>query len=305
MRKSVVLSSLGLLTLWSVSAFGLSITLSGPTGYEYHVDPLGRHWVRAEGTIRVEFSYEDFIAPTPTSASSTTIVLNEGSTVAGLASCKVLGLRTISTLVLATSHDGSIVRHVRNSAAFPESISVSKTVYGGNRRDTWGGQYFGGDEILWEWDGGFGVGSGKWWFERLAPANQPPDCSTPQPSVATLWPPNNKFVPVEVLGVTDPDGDPVTITITAIMQDEPVDTFGDGSFTPDGEGVGTSTAQLRAERSGAAKVPGNGRMYHVFFTASDGRGGTCSGEVVVSVPHNIKKPAVDDGPLYDSTALTP
>jgi len=136
-------------------------------------------------------------------------------------------------------------------------------------------------------------------------ANQPPDCSKARPSVATLWPPNNKFVPVQVLGVTDPDGDPVTITITAIRQDEPVDTFGDGSFTPDGMGVGTSTAQLRAERSGTAKVPGNGRVYHVFFTADDGRGGTCSGKVLVSVPHDMNKPAIDGGALYDSTALKP
>jgi hypothetical protein len=135
--------------------------------------------------------------------------------------------------------------------------------------------------------------------------NQPPDCSGAYPSVATLWPPNNKFVPVQVLGVTDPDGDPVTITIDAIRQDEPVNTFGDGSFTPDGKGVGTTTAQLRAERSGTAKVPGNGRVYHVFFTADDGRGGTCSGEVRVSVPHDMSKPAIDGGALYDSTALTP
>ena len=136
-------------------------------------------------------------------------------------------------------------------------------------------------------------------------ANQPPDCSKARPSVATLWPANNKFVPVQVLGVTDPDGDPVTITITGIRQDEPVNTFGDGSFTPDGKGVGTSALELRAERAGTAKVPGNGRVYHVFFTASDGRGGECSGEVQVTVPHDMNKPALDGGALYDSTALKP
>jgi hypothetical protein len=135
--------------------------------------------------------------------------------------------------------------------------------------------------------------------------NQPPDCSQAKPSIAILWPPNNQFVPVQVLGVTDPDGDPITITITGIKQDEPVNTVGDGNFTPDGKGVGTDTAQLRAERSGTAKVPGNGRVYHVYFTASDGRGGVCTGKVLVAVPHDIKKPAVDGGALFDSTAVSP
>ncbi len=134
--------------------------------------------------------------------------------------------------------------------------------------------------------------------------NQPPDCSGAYPSIARLWPPNNKFVPVQVLGVTDPDGDPVTITIDAIRQDEPVNTYGDGNFAPDGTGVGSSTAQVRAERSGTAKVPGNGRMYHIYFTADDGRGLTCSGEVLVGVPHDVKDAVIDGGPIYDST-LTP
>ena len=96
--------------------------------------------------------------------------------------------------------------------------------------------------------------------------NQPPDCDEANPSVATLWPPNHQWVPVTINGVTDPDGDPVAIAFTSIRQDEPVDTNGDGSFTPDGRGVGTSTAELRAERSGTKKVPGNG-----VFTPSPSR----------------------------------
>ena len=91
------------------------------------------------------------------------------------------------------------------------------------------------------------------------------------------------------------------ITIDGIFQDEPVETFGDGSFAPDGQGVGTSAAEVRAERAGTKKVPGNGRVYHIFFTADDGFGGTCEGKVLVGVPHNKKKIPVDDGPLYNST----
>jgi hypothetical protein len=142
-------------------------------------------------------------------------------------------------------------------------------------------------------------------LEKIIP-NQPPDCSEAYPSVESIWPPNHKFVsPIHVLGVTDPDDDPVSIVIDSIYQDEPVDTYGDGRFTPDGKGVGTSAAAVRAERAGTKKVPGNGRVYHIFFTADDGRGGTCEGEVLVGVPHDVKDTPIDDGALYDSTALAP
>jgi hypothetical protein len=135
--------------------------------------------------------------------------------------------------------------------------------------------------------------------------NQPPDCSGAFASTELIWPPNHQWVPIQILGVTDPDGDVLTITIDAIRQDEPVDTLGDGAFTPDGGGLGTDTAWVRAERSGTNKTPGNGRVYHISFTADDGRGGTCSCTVLVGVPHNVKKPPVDGGALFDSTAPAP
>jgi hypothetical protein len=137
--------------------------------------------------------------------------------------------------------------------------------------------------------------------------NTPPLCDDAMPSIETLWPPNHNFVMINVLGVTDPDGDPISITIDSILQDEPVDTFGDGKFTPDGQGIGTDTAAVRAERAGTKKVPGNGRVYHISFTADDGRGGSCSGEVLVGVPHDQGQRSVpiDDGALYNSTALAP
>lgn len=140
-------------------------------------------------------------------------------------------------------------------------------------------------------------------FDLTAVWNRDPDCSAAAPSIDTLWPPNHKFVPVSVVGVTDPDGDEFVITIDSIMQDEPVDTFGDGTFAPDGQGVGTSLAEVRAERTGNPNVPGNGRVYHIGFTATDGFGGSCSGSVAVGVPHDVQDIPVDDGPLYDSTTF--
>ena len=129
--------------------------------------------------------------------------------------------------------------------------------------------------------------------------NGPPVCSAAVPSLEQLWPANHKFVSVSILGVTDPDSDPVTISIDGIWQDEPVNGTDDGNTSPDGAGVGTDTAELRAERDGLA----NGRAYHVFFTAADGQFNSCSGEVIVFVPLNKGEygPAIDDGPLYDAT----
>lgn len=120
-----------------------------------------------------------------------------------------------------------------------------------------------------------------------------PDCSAAEPSKIQLWPPHHRFEPIHVLGVTDPDGDAVTITIDAIFQDEPV---GD---EPDGQGVGASIAEVRADRVGS----GNGRVYHIGFSAADDKGSVCRGEVLVGVPHDKKDTPIDDGARYDSTRI--
>lgn len=129
--------------------------------------------------------------------------------------------------------------------------------------------------------------------------NTPPFCGDAYPSIGLLWPPNGGFAPIHVLGVTDADGDAVSIIIDSIYQDEPVFGPGSGNSAPDGIGVGGSTAYVRAERNGN----GDGRFYHIFFTASDGNGGSCSGEVIVVVPKNlgVRNVPVDGGALYDST----
>jgi hypothetical protein len=157
---------------------------------------------------------------------------------------------------------------------------------------------------------GGGVLSAVWnllVLERAIP-NRPPNCEDAYPSVETIWPPNHKFVPVEVLGVVDPDEDELTITILGIYQDEPVDTYGDGKFTPDGIiAEDKASCEVRAERSGTKKVPGDGRVYHIRFLAEDGRGGECVGKVRVCVPHDQSgDPCIDSGPpYYDSTATAP
>ncbi len=143
---------------------------------------------------------------------------------------------------------------------------------------------------------------GDWdWYAQVdnvaLTCNLKPDCDGATASPDTLWSPNHQFEEITV-DVTDPDGDPVTVTVDSIFQDEPVLDEGTGNTCPDGQGVGTSTAEVRAERDGNA----NGRVYHIGFTADDGRGGTCTGEVQVGVPHDQSgTPPVDDGALHDST----
>ncbi|HEY7725790.1 MAG TPA: hypothetical protein VH880_10670, partial [Anaeromyxobacteraceae bacterium] len=90
---------------------------------------------------------------------------------------------------------------------------------------------------------------------------------------------------------------PVDVTITGVSQDEPVNAAGDGNTSPDAAVAG-GAATLRAERSGG----GDGRVYHLSFTASSG-GRSCDGAVAVCVPHDRGQGAscVDQGPLYDST----
>jgi hypothetical protein len=105
-------------------------------------------------------------------------------------------------------------------------------------------------------------------------------------------------VPVSIAGVVDPDGDPVTLSVTGITQDEPVQGQGSGDTCADATGVGSEAASLRAERSGS----GDGRVYHIGFMAEDGRGGRCSGEVIVCVPHDRNRACVDQGKLFDSTS---
>jgi hypothetical protein len=128
--------------------------------------------------------------------------------------------------------------------------------------------------------------------------NAPPVCTAAQAFPSVLWSPNHQFVPTIVMGVTDPDGDAVTITVTGVTQDEPVNAKGDGNTSPDAV-IEAGAASVRAERSGK----GNGRVYEVSFKAEDGTGGSCTGKVTVGVPHSMQVglTAIDDGLRYDST----
>jgi TolB protein len=119
--------------------------------------------------------------------------------------------------------------------------------------------------------------------------NRAPDCSR------VLATPNqlsrHGFQAVALSGATDPDGDAVTITIDGVTQDEPV------GRRPDARtGAASNEVYLRAER----RPRGDGRVYRIAFTASDGSD-QCSGVATVEVRRKKKQSAVDSAPpSYDS-----
>lgn len=128
-----------------------------------------------------------------------------------------------------------------------------------------------------------------------SPPTGPPDCSGAVASIETLWPPDYQMRAVEVLGVTDPDGDPVTIQVTGVTSDEP--TEGRGLVQCPDARIEGGTAYLRAERA----PHGNGRVYTVLYTATDPSGQSCAGEIQVCVPRSLNETCVDDGQNFDAT----
>ncbi len=138
--------------------------------------------------------------------------------------------------------------------------------------------------------------------EPASPLNSPPDVSRAYASVATVWPPNGKMVPFKIQGVTDPDGDPVSIEITQVLQTEPVRGPKDKT-APDAVIARLGTGKVRAERLAS----GPGRLYAVLFTASDGKpGGVADGVAFIVVPHDLGPGAFPVDPAtasyFDSTA---
>ena len=117
--------------------------------------------------------------------------------------------------------------------------------------------------------------------------NAPPDCTEAYADPAVLWPPNHKMVEVHITGVTDPDGDPVTITVTGVAQDEPTNGLGDGDTSNDisGASLGTDdrSVQVRAERSGT----GTGRVYTFVYRVTDSSGNFTDATATVAVPHDM------------------
>ena len=101
-----------------------------------------------------------------------------------------------------------------------------------------------------------------------------------------LWPPNHKLVDIAAsVVVSDVCNPSPTFVLTSVTSNEPDNGTGDGDTVNDIQGAALNTPdiafKLRAERAGN----GNGRVYTVKYTASDGYNATQATDAVV-VPHD-------------------
>jgi hypothetical protein len=128
--------------------------------------------------------------------------------------------------------------------------------------------------------------------------NGAPVCADARATPGSLLPANKSLRRIAFGGLTDPDGDTVEVTVDSVTQDEPVAGKNDKT-SPDAVLVpGAGQVRLRAERN----PHGDGRVYRIAYTASDGHGGSCSGTLTVGVPRHNGEQAVDSAPpAYDST----
>jgi hypothetical protein len=206
-----------------------------------------------------------------------------------------------ATVAGTTLDDVWLLRHADGTTGTPQWTQLVPTGDDPGKNDKYAAGY---SPTADAFVAALGVNSNGWYSNQtwllsdagLTPDDDPPVCDQASATPNLLWPPNHRLVPVRIAGIADPNGDPLTITVTGITQDEAANGLGDGDTAPDGVLAG-STAQVRAERAGS----GDGRVYQVSFTASDGRGGLCSGAVGVGVPHEAKGTPVDSGQGYDST----
>jgi hypothetical protein len=117
----------------------------------------------------------------------------------------------------------------------------------------------------------------------------------------TLWPPNHKYeaihlsdFDIEVRGGCDDNVGFDDLLITYVSSDEEENGKGDGNTVDDMVLVDCQEVKLRKERSGN----GNGRVYSINVAVTDNAGNTATATCYVTVPHNKKKDAIDDGVVY-------
>lgn len=111
-------------------------------------------------------------------------------------------------------------------------------------------------------------------------------CSTPTTisdisvSPSSLWPPNHKLVDVTVDYMLDScDPSPIIACTLEVTSNEPV------GATPDWEIVDAHHVRLRSERRGS----GDGRIYTITVSCSDGAGQIVSRDAQVIVPHDQRR----------------
>jgi hypothetical protein len=111
----------------------------------------------------------------------------------------------------------------------------------------------------------------------------PPVISALSASPNVLWPPNHKFVPVQVsVSATDTCDPNPTCVVASVASSEPVTGGGTGNTSPDFLITGPLSVKLRAERAG----PGPGRTYTITVNCTDHSNNSSQKTTTVTVPHD-------------------
>jgi hypothetical protein len=113
------------------------------------------------------------------------------------------------------------------------------------------------------------------------------DTTPPQVDVSVspdlLWPPNHKYVNVEVTLNASDNVDPnPAVQLVSVTSNEPDNGVGDGNTTNDIVVLDDYHMNLRSERSGT----GDGRYYTINYEVTDASGNATSASTSVFVPHD-------------------
>ncbi len=114
--------------------------------------------------------------------------------------------------------------------------------------------------------------------------DQPPQLTDPTVSQSALWPPNHTMRDI-TLTYTVSDNCSATTSVS-ITSNEPVNGVSDGDTDPDWEIVDDHHIKLRAERA----ANGDGRIYTITVTVTDGCNSPVTKTATVMVAHNITGP---------------
>ena len=112
-----------------------------------------------------------------------------------------------------------------------------------------------------------------------------PDVTGVSASPNSLWPANHQMVPVTISYSTSDNCSGGATCVLTVSSNEPINGLGDGDSAPDWAVVDDHHVNLRAERSGA----GNGRVYTITITCTDGAGNQTVRTTTVNVPKSQGK----------------
>lgn len=98
---------------------------------------------------------------------------------------------------------------------------------------------------------------------------------------STLWPPNNKMIPINVSVDVSDNCPGATYVLSSITSNENIsDDVSNADFN-----TADNSFDLRAQRNGN----GNGRVYTITYTVTDASGNISYAEVSVNVPHDQRR----------------